>query len=957
MNTTRTILSTNLNGSSDEKVQRLKNFVVKFNIWAVLIQEYKSSEITEGTLAAFPPEKWEYRITPFKFQHSQGLLSLVKREKDIQVRIEDFSVADLLLHKINISTEAASFSYGNFYVKPSLDLNKASTKNIFFNFLKNSDFSYGDYNHATANRSSLLDDFLSLENRLQIIEFPTFKKPGQISRSSTLTDIIVSKPDFTHAITDTNTFIGDHVIILDQITFKTSLDNKSKKADHFFLDSSLITKEIRSNYWQTMPSSPSLEDLTNLTSKFIGTCRTRKKPFQHEINLEFMVNEEKVSDGDESEIGGAALSKFWSNVCEETSSLYDIGKVFEIIKTFSTGLEIPLHKSSIYTRNQLKKSFEKYKSRVTTVKKLTKDQDLKYLRICRNAASRFRKGKTNFAFSSNDIITELKAMNKNAASGSDLWLHSFFPEITDSSGIEKLTKLLNNLIFEDKNGIYIPENLKKGMLTFIPKSENSGETRPLLLNSRVLALLDRLVNQILLKLINNSKNFENRHAFRPYRGVENAIDQILHFVESAKQNKEQILLFQGDLSNAFNGCSHRLIILRVYDLICETGFKYDNKINWVILYLKSWASREVHFEKTSFRLLTGVPQGSPLSPSVFSIVFCWDYKDGRVATIFFADDLTIIIAGNNWIVINLKFSQILSNLEIWCDANDFQLNEKKSKLLVIGDQKKVEIPENFKKLEIVNNLRILGIIFDSNFNFVWHVRKIENYMNKRIIALARLRKLGLDEKCLRAAALCLRSKLAFGLYQNMILAKTNFQKLENLWIKVIRAWTGATEFVPIQVMLEESGMCTFRAFVNYLLMCRFIKGAKLLPIGCFEPTLPLQTELPESPKFGYSDRILRASTVEKSINSRSNEQERLDRKMLKKSELFLSEVTDAEKEIFSFVWNDIRIDRMKSKLKSLLKINRKGKNIKVRKKIFDEFKNSKIEKYNLEKYRLETRDE
>ena len=249
------------------------------------------------------------------------------------------------------------------------------------------------------------------------------------------------------------------------------------------------------------------------------------------------------------------------------------------------------------------------------------------------------------------------------------------------------------------------------------------------------------------------------------------------------------------------------------------------------------------------------------------------------------------------------------------------------------------------------------IIFDCNFNFVWHVKKIENYMNKRIIALGKLRKLGLNEKCLRATALCLRSKLSFGLYQNMILAKTNFQKLEKLWIKVLRALTGATEFVPIQVMLEESGMCNFRAFVNYLLMCRYIKGAELLPAGCFDPTHPLQTELPDSPKFGYSDRTLRTSTIEKSMISKQNEQERLDKKAMKKSELFLEEVTDAEKEIFDFVWKNVRVDRMKAKLKSMLKINRKGENLKMRKKIFDEFKKSKIEKYNLEKYRLETKDE
>merc|ERR1719454_261087 len=205
--------------------------------------------------------------------------------------------------------------------------------------------------------------------------------------------------------------------------------------------------------------------------------------------------------------------------------------------------------------------------------------------------------------------------------------------------------------------------------------------------------------------------------------------------------------------------------------------------------------------------MAGVPQGSPLSPSVFTITFCWDYT-GRdydsitVTVCFYADDFSIVIQGKNWTLINRLLDKILGDLENWCEVNDFKLNFDKSKILVIGSQGKVELHGSFEPVEIVQQLRILGVIFDSGFNFNWHIQTCETYLNRRIAAVRCLRSLGLADRCLRAAAFCLRSKLKFGLFHLMFVSDSGFEKLEKLWTSLVRAWTGCTQFVPIQVMLE-----------------------------------------------------------------------------------------------------------------------------------------------------------
>ena len=939
---TKTILSLNINGSSEQKIVQLKKIAQDTAAYAILCQEFKAKDLPEALVAAFPYEKWSYEFTPFEISKSQGLLTLIRISKDITVVLEDLSDSELLLHKVTISSEAESLSFGNIYLKPSLDLEKSKLASIFNDFVLSVDFLYGDYNLNTGNRETLLQSILENNDneRKQLINFPTYKKPGQNLRANNLTDIVISRDRFSHDITDTNIFIGDHVVIMDKFNFALGVTdlNVRKKANHFFYDSSKLTKEIVSKAWKNLDPEPTKLDLSVLTRNLLEICRCRKKPETTHVNLEY-------KDGYED--SNEPLTEFWQDACDEISGLNDIGSVFKIINSFSKSQEIATSKKTVFTRNQKEKSLKKYKSRVSKINKLSKDQNFKYLRIMRNVSAGYRKIQPSFRFTSVQVSSELKKLNGKAKYGPDNFLHEFFP--SDSEGIKKLTNLVNNIIFGNKQGIYIPEKLKNANLCFIPKSESTAETRPLLLNSRVMSLIDRLINSLLLKHIENSPSLKNRHAFRPYKGVENAFDQIIAKIENSKLAKEDVVLFQGDLSNAFNGVHHRLIVIKVYDLLRETDSAEDREINWILLFLKSWSARWVFFEKTSFRLVTGVPQGSPLSPSIFTVVFSWDWaEEDGIIVVFFADDFTLMISGKDWVWLNAKLNEILHDLEEWCLRYDFNLNAAKSKILIIGpntSQNKLILDHEFKSIERVVSLRVLGLWFDVDFSFNWHFLHIQNYMKTRINALRSLRRLGLANKCLRSAALCLRSKLSFGLYHLMVISKTTFSKFEKIWIDICRAWTGATQLVPIAVMLKEAGTCTFERFIIYLLMARSLKPGELLPRNCFNPSSADLTQLPFSPRIPPTNRARRQSTIEKTNLSIQAAADRDILRLRKSSERFIMSVDESFKVIYAETLEKNDITKVKMKLKAKLGIS--GSMNKNMKEIFENLKNEKIERFGL----------
>merc|ERR1719220_1513054 len=152
----------------------------------------------------------------------------------------------------------------------------------------------------------------------------------------------------------------------------------------------------------------------------------------------------------------------------------------------------------------------------------------------------------------------------------------------------------------------------------------------------------------------------------------------------------------------------------------------------------------------------------------------------------------MLLRAKDWPTLSTMLNCILHDFADWCERSDFKINIEKSKILVFTEGAvELTIDEDFAKLERVVVLRILGVIFDSRFNFSWHVDRVVNYMKIRANALRSLRKLGLSDKCLKAAALCLRAKITFGLFHLMIISKTAFARLEKAWIGLVRAWTSA----------------------------------------------------------------------------------------------------------------------------------------------------------------------
>lgn len=237
----------------------------------------------------------------------------------------------------------------------------------------------------------------------------------------------------------------------------------------------------------------------------------------------------------------------------------------------------------------------------------------------------------------------------------------------------------------------------------------------------------------------------------------------------------------------------------------------------------------------SIKVDSGVPQGSVLGPLLF-LLYINDImevvKDGCEIRLF-ADDALIYAIGHSSEEINDKLNAQIKKVEEWLKLNRLRLNADKTKVMLIRGIRKKTVENNVrihienKKLEVVSEIKYLGVIIDKNLNFSAHV----DYISRKVGGkLGLLRRIGKDISPYMRCVVYKSIVAPLFEYCATILvglSKTNLQHLQILQNQGMRIILRCGRRVRIMDMLEALHFMSIKERIEYnvcLLVHKMVNG-------------------------------------------------------------------------------------------------------------------------------------
>lgn len=241
-------------------------------------------------------------------------------------------------------------------------------------------------------------------------------------------------------------------------------------------------------------------------------------------------------------------------------------------------------------------------------------------------------------------------------------------------------------------------------------------------------------------------------AYRAGRGVDDAKIFILETVQKHLETPNTIarLLF-ADFSSAFNTMQPHILAEKLINHFC-----FDHQLTlWIIDFLTNRPQRVLVNNSFSdiLHTSTGSPQGCVLSPLLY-ILYTDDCRSTQpnAHLVKFADDtvlLSLLTAPT------LHHGSVLQEFVTWCEGASLHLNIKKTKEVIVAfSSKQRQLAEAVittiqgAPVEVVEEYRYLGTIFDGFLRFASNTEEILKKCHQRQYLLRKLRSFGVDKKIL-----------------------------------------------------------------------------------------------------------------------------------------------------------------------------------------------------------------
>ena len=285
-----------------------------------------------------------------------------------------------------------------------------------------------------------------------------------------------------------------------------------------------------------------------------------------------------------------------------------------------------------------------------------------------------------------------------------------------------------------------PRKWKKGTVVPLPKvniPKTASDLRPISLLPLPGKILEHIIsNRLKTFLYTNNILTEKQHGFRKNRSTLSAIVEFLHIIYTNLNTGNDSYIIYLDFKKTFDTVCHETLICKLENIGLDL-----NTIEWFKSYLSN-RTQQVKLNGVCSHCLPveyGVPQGSILGPTLFSLYINDLVNVVNCNIVFYADD-TVIVGRDS-----VSLCENLEMIQQWCNNNYLTINSKKSqwmKTQFLG--KNAEAVNLFHinnhSLDRVQEYRYLGLLIDAQLNFQTHRENLVNTVNYKLCLFKKIRK-------------------------------------------------------------------------------------------------------------------------------------------------------------------------------------------------------------------------
>lgn len=287
---------------------------------------------------------------------------------------------------------------------------------------------------------------------------------------------------------------------------------------------------------------------------------------------------------------------------------------------------------------------------------------------------------------------------------------------------------------------YIPKQWRKTTVVFIPKAGNRPTDqpksfRPISLASFFLKMMEKVIDQYIRNELDIKVHLHvNQHAYQKGKSTETALHNLVKKIERAIETKGIALCSFIDIEGAFDNTPH----MSIERAASRKGLE-PSIIQWIKSMLANrTVTAKILGESTTAITSRGCPQGGVLSPLLWSIVvdeLLEILTNNGLEVIGYADDIAIMVRGNDDQIISDRMQEALNLIQEWCCDNNLGINPNKIVIVPFTNRRKLDFKTlalRGRTIELEKTVKYLGIYLDQKLT--WN-QQLENIRTKAIRAL------------------------------------------------------------------------------------------------------------------------------------------------------------------------------------------------------------------------------